>query len=205
MSTPRKTRVAIVVHSGYGHTAVVADHVLAGLQSIAGIEAEIFRAEALASPDSGPWAALASADAIIFGAPTYMGSASAPMKQFMDASSKVWAARGWKNKLAAGFTNSASWSGDKLNVLVQFAVFAAQHGMVWAPGGLMPGNNSSKGSPEDQNRVGSFLGLMTQSNADEPAEIAPPKADRATAHSFGSHVGELALRWTAGGTVVAAA
>ena len=88
------------------------------------------------------WADLEKADAIIFGSPTYMGSASAPFKAFMDASSKVWAAQGWKDKIAAGFTNSASQSGDKLATLQQLAIFAAQHGMMWVGLGLLPGNNS---------------------------------------------------------------
>ena len=103
--------IAIVYHSGFGHTKVVAEHVAKGAASIAGTTANLFKAEDLASPDSGPWEELARADAIIFGAPTYMGSASAPMKQFLDASSKVWFTQGWKDKIAAGFTNSAAWSG----------------------------------------------------------------------------------------------
>ena len=203
MSQTKQTTIAIVVHSGYGHTAVVADHVAAGARTIGGITVEVFKADDLISADSGPWDRLAAADAIIFGAPTYMGSASAVMKQFMDASSKAWAGGVWKDKLAAGFTNSGSWSGDKLNVLVQFAVFAAQHGMAWIGTGMMPGNNSSKASPEDLNRVGSFLGLMTQANVDQGADVAPPAADRRTAEAFGVRVAEAAKRWTAGAAIAA--
>ncbi|MCB1484106.1 MAG: flavodoxin family protein [Hyphomicrobiaceae bacterium] len=191
--------IAIVYHSGFGHTKVVAEHVAKGAASIAGTTANLFKAEDLASPDSGPWEELARADAIIFGAPTYMGSASAPMKQFLDASSKVWFTQGWKDKIAAGFTNSAAWSGDKFATLSQFAVVAAQHGMIWAGLGLMPGNNSSKASIEDVNRVGSFLGLMTQANVDESAEIAPPQADRKTAELFGARIAHVAARWKKGG------
>jgi multimeric flavodoxin WrbA len=123
------------------------------------------------------------------------------MKQFMDASSKVWMMQGWKNKIAAGFTNSASWSGDKLATLEQFAVFAAQQGMVWTGTGLMPGNNSSLGSADDINRVGSFLGLMTQSNADQGPDLAPPQSDRRTAELFGRRVAEVAQRWRSGAQV----
>ena len=93
------TNVAVVYHSGYGHTAAVAEHVGKGPEVVAGTSAKLYKAEELSSPDSGPWAELAIADAIIFGAPTYMGSASAGMKQFMDASSKVWFTQGWKNKI----------------------------------------------------------------------------------------------------------
>jgi NAD(P)H dehydrogenase (quinone) len=191
------TKVAVVYHSGYGHTAVVAQHVAAGAQSVEGVEAAIYEAEDLSKPDQGPWDQLAGADAIIFGAPTYMGSGSAQMKQFMDASSKVWFSFGWKDKIAAGFSNSGSWSGDKLSTLVQFAVFAAQHGMIWAGTGMMPGYNRKGSTPEDINRVGSFLGLMTQSNVDEGPDVVPPAADRKTAELFGKRIAEVAVRWRA--------
>lgn len=190
--------VAIVYHSGYGHTAVLADHVSKGAKSIGGTRVVLLKADDLAAPDAGPWDELEKADAIIFGSPTYMGSASAPFKQFMDASSKVWAAQGWKNKIAAGFTVSGSQSGDKLSTLQQLAVFAAQQSMIWVSTGLMPGNNSSKGSVEDINRLGSFLGLMAQANSDEGPDVAPPAADRRTAELFGARVAEVAARWAKG-------
>jgi NAD(P)H dehydrogenase (quinone) len=192
------TNVAVVYHSGYGHTAVIAEHVGKGAEVVAGTTAKLYKAVELSSPDSGPWAELAVADAIIFGAPTYMGSASAGMKQFMDASSKVWYSQGWKNKIAAGFTNSASWSGDKLSTLSQFAVFAAQQGMIWAGTGMMPGYNSKADSPDSVNRLGSFLGLMAQANADEGPDVAPPQVDRKTAELFGARVAEIAVRWKRG-------
>ena len=110
--------VAIVYHSGYGHTKAIAEAVLKGAASVT-------HAQLISVTDADTqWDALAKADAIIFGAPTYMGSASAPMKAFMDASSKVWFTMGWKDKIAAGFTVSASQSGDKLSTLNQFVTFA---------------------------------------------------------------------------------
>lgn len=192
------TKIAVVYHSGYGHTAAVAEHVAKGAASAPGASVQLIKAEDLASPDAGPWDELAAADAIVFGAPTYMGSASAPMKQFMDASSKVWFGHGWKDKLAAGFTNSASWSGDKLSTLNQFAILAAQHGMIWVGTGMLPGNNTSTASPDDINRVGAFLGLMTQANADQGPDVAPPESDRRTAELFGRRVAETAIRWRNG-------
>jgi NAD(P)H dehydrogenase (quinone) len=192
------TNVAVVYHSGYGHTAVVAEHVGKGAEVVAGTSAKLYKAENLSSPDSGPWAELAIADAIIFGAPTYMGSASAGMKQFMDASSKVWYTQGWKDKIAAGFTNSGSWSGDKLSTLSQLAVFAAQHSMIWATTSMMPGYNTKSGSPDSVNRMGSYLGLMAQSNVDEGPDAAPPAIDRKTAELFGARVAEIAARWRRG-------
>ena len=60
---------------------------------------------------------LAAADAIVFGSPTYMGGVSWQFKKFADASSKPWYVQAWRNKLAAGFTNSATLNGDKFSSL----------------------------------------------------------------------------------------
>jgi NAD(P)H dehydrogenase (quinone) len=141
------------------------------------------------------WEQLHAADALIFGTPTYMGTVSAEFKAFMDKTSEFWPRQPWKDKLAAGFTNSGSQHGDKLNTLISLAVFAAQHGMNWINLGLMPGHNSSTGSAEDLNRFGGFLGAMAQSNTDQGPELAPPKSDRDTAFQLGRRVAEAAGRW----------
>ncbi|MEW6641854.1 MAG: flavodoxin family protein [Pseudomonadota bacterium] len=184
--------VSIVYHSGRGHTEVIADAIGRGSRAVSGTEVHLISVDDV-SDDT--WALLNRSDAIIFGAPTYMGSASAPMKAFMDKTSRFFARTSWRDKLAAGFTNSASQSGDKLNTLTQLAIFAAQHSMLWVSLGLPPGNNSSAGSPEDLNRLGSFLGAMAQSNADEPAAVAPPPTDQRTAEMLGKRVAELACMW----------
>lgn len=62
-----------------------------------------------------------------------MGSASAAFKAFMDTSSKEFATGAWKDKIEAGFINSASRAGDKLETLIQLAIFAVQHGMRGQP------------------------------------------------------------------------
>ncbi len=185
--------IAIVYHSGYGHTAKQAEAVARGALTVAGATAALVKVEDV----DRHWTDLEKADAMIFGSPTYMGSASAPFKTFMDASSKAWAAQGWKDKLAAGFTNSASQSGDKLATLQQLAVFAAQHGMIWIGLGLMPGNNSSAGSVDDLNRLGGYLGAMAQSNADQGPEHGPTSADLKTAEHLGRRVAQAAQRWGA--------
>ena len=77
-------------------------------------------------------------------------------------------------------------------------VFAAQHGMVWVPTGMAPGNNSSEGSVEDVNRIGSYLGMMAQANADQGPDIAPPATDHRTAEQFGAHFATSAKRWVKG-------
>jgi NAD(P)H dehydrogenase (quinone) len=188
--------VAVAYHSGQGHTARVAEAVVRGAAAVPGTEVSLHD---VARIDDALWAALARADAIVFGAPTYMGSPSAGFKAFAEATSKVWGnGMGWKNKIAAGFTNSGSISGDKLNSLVDLAVLAAQHGMLWVGLDLYPGWASSTGSAEDLNRLGSWLGVMTQSHVDQGPEQAPPASDLATAEHLGRRVATLTHHWARG-------
>ena len=193
--------VCVVYHSGFGHTKVQAEHVAKGAEAVEGTEVHLLPVEGFPEPVDhkyGPeWDVLMQADAIVFGSPTYMGSVSAALKQFMERSSAAWYGAAWKNKIAAGFTNSASWSGDKLNSLTGMFIFAMQHQMVWVGLDLMPGYNSSQGSPEDLNRVGCFSGAMAQSNADDGPDVAPPEAARKTAEHLGKRVAEATARWTA--------
>ena len=197
----RTITVAIVYHSGYGHTARQAAAVWRGANAVDGVHARLYAVEGA----DAPWAELAGADALVFGAPTYMGGQSAQFKAFQDATSRtVFAAGGlWRDKVAAGFTNSAARSGDKLATLQQLAVFAAQHGMHWVNLGLPPGNNSSTGSEDDLNRLGFFMGATAQSNADEPPELAPPQADLLTAEHLGRRVAEVTLRLVRGEAALA--
>jgi multimeric flavodoxin WrbA len=193
--------VAVVYHSGFGHTQALAESVATGARS-AGNAVNVTLipvAEAEARGEE-----LDRADAIIFGSPTYMGGISAEFAKFKDWSSKRWYADAWKDKVAAGFTGSASWSGDKLSTLNQLMILAMQHGMVWVGLGIKPGNNHSKGSSADLNRVGSFLGAMAQANADQGVEgIAP--SDFATMEALGKRVAEIAQRQKAGTTQLAEA
>lgn len=196
-----KIHVAVVYHSGSGHTARQAGAVARGAGAVAGAEVALLDLEAL---DEAGWAALDRADAIVFGAPTYMGSPSAAFKGFAEATAKAWAdGLRWKDKLAAGFTNSGSMSGDKLNTLVAMAVLAAQHGMHWVGLGLTPGWSSSTAGPEDLNRLGSYLGAMAQSDMDAAPDVAPPPSDLATAERLGRRVAEAARRWVLGGRLEA--
>ncbi len=184
-------QVAAVFHSGYRHTAKQAEAVARGAAFIGGVSAELVNVNG----GDRPWARLEAADAIIFGWPLNIGGPSTQIKVFQDASSAVFAAGGkCKDKIAAGFTNSASHSGDKLAMLQQFAIFAAQHGMHWVHLGLPPANNWTKGSEADANRLGFFLGAAAQSNAVEGPHVAPPSADLLSAEHLGRRVATVALK-----------
>ena len=196
MTTPV---VSIAYHSGFGHTAVLAEAVRDGVTT-AGATAHLINVEEISEEQ---WNLLDASDAIIFGSPTYMGTASAVFHAFAEASSKRWYTQAWKDKIAAGFTISAGKSGDKLNTLQYFTVLAGQHHMQWVGLGLMPGWNTSTASENDLNRLGFFLGAAAQSNQDQGVE-GVHKADIATAAELGKRVVEVARVYAAGRTALAA-
>lgn len=192
MPTPVNT--AIVYHSGYGHTETVAKSVAKGAARVG--NASLIRIAADGQIGEADWATLKAADAIIFGAPTYMGSASGPFKVFADASSKSWFMNEWKDKVAGGFTNSHSFSGDKLATLQQFSILAAQHGMIWVSLGEKSAPESATPHQRDIdtiNRLGSFLGVMTQAENAAP-ENNPPVGDHKTAEIYGERVAKVAAK-----------
>jgi len=191
--------VSIAYHSGFGHTAVIAEAVRTGALE-AGAEVHLIKVDEITEEQ---WAILDASDAIVFGSPTYMGTASGAFHVFAEATSKRWAERAWTDKLAAGFTNSASKSGDKLHTLQFFQILAAQLGMHWVNLGLLPGWNSSAGSEHDINRLGFFAGAAAQTNADQGPD-AVHKADVATAEHLGRRVTETAKTFALGRAAIAA-
>jgi multimeric flavodoxin WrbA len=175
-----------VFHSGYGHTKRMAEAVAAGAGgTLLSIDAE-------GNLPEGGWEQLAAADAIVMGSPTYMGSVSWQFKKFADASSKAWFTQAWKDKLFAGFTNSASMNGDKLSTLHYLFTLAMQHSGVWVGTGMMPSNSKAAGR-NDLNYVGSFAGAMAQSPSDAGVDEMLP-GDLETARQFGARVAATAQR-----------
>jgi NAD(P)H dehydrogenase (quinone) len=193
MSAPIK--VVVVYHSGYGHTVKIAEAVARGAAVADGVSATLLAA--VEAPQR--WGVLDGADAIIMGAPTYMGSLSAQFKAFMDATSNLqYAEKRWAGKIAAGFTNGASRGGDKQNSLVQLMTFAAQHQMHWVNLGLNYGNNRSYTNENILNRDSYTLGMAGQADMDQSGDVAPPPSDIRTAEFLGRRVAEVAQELSAG-------
>ena len=182
-----QVRISIACHGGRGHTAKLAEAVRAGASQVPHAEVTQIQVDQITVRQ---WHLLDDADAIIFGAPTYMGTASGAFHVFAEASAKRWFARRWQDKLAAGFTNSGSMAGDKSSTLGYFSTLAAQHGMLWVNLGLPPGWNSASGSEFDLNRLGFYHGAAAQSNVDDRSG-AVHKSDLATAEHLGRRVAEL--------------
>jgi multimeric flavodoxin WrbA len=181
------SKVAVVYHSGYGHTTKQAEALAKG----AG--ADLIAINANGEISESQWATLDAADAIVFGSPTYMGSVSWQFKKFADASSKAWFTQKWKDKIFGGFTNSATMNGDKHSTIHYFITLAMQHGGVWVGTGLMPAN-SKAAKRDDVNYVGSFAGAMMQTPSDASADEVNA-GDLETARLYGERIAKAASRF----------
>ncbi|TSE27984.1 p-benzoquinone reductase [Tepidimonas thermarum] len=179
--------IVVVYHSGYGHTQRMAQAVAEG----AG--AQLLAIDAEGNLPEGGWEQLDAADAIIMGSPTYMGSVSWQFKKFADASSKVWFVQKWKDKVFAGFTNSATMNGDKLSTLHYLFTLAMQHGGIWVGTGLMP-SNTKAAQRNDVNYVGSSAGAMATTPSDASAQEML-SGDLETARLFGQRVAAVTAQF----------
>jgi NAD(P)H dehydrogenase (quinone) len=171
--------VAIVYFSGFGHTAKHADAVAEGVRS-AGATVKVYRLTDQGDlPDGITLQDIGRANAIVYGSPTYIGPAW-QFKKFADACSKLFEPRRWKDKVAAGFTNSASVSGDKFATIVYFWTLAMQMGQIWVGTGLLPARRKNN-TPVDVNWSSGFGGAHAISPADATVEEAPRIGDLETA------------------------
>ena len=186
------TTVSILYFSGTGHTTQLAEAVLKGAASVAGVTTKLI---AISGDDivkgryqnDGVLAQLDASDAIIFGTPTYMGGPAAQFKAFADATAGKWFTSAWRDKLAAGFSVSSSPSGDKFSTLQYLFTLAMQQGMIWIGLGELPMQANGV------NRLGSFSGVMAQAGQ-EPVEVAPNAADKLTGERLGQRVAQYALK-----------
>lgn len=176
-------KIVIIYHSGYGHTKIVAENILKG----ASRELEqVSLVSTLEAQDD--FELLHQADTLVFGSPTYMGTVSAEFKKFMEATGKFWYSQKWKDKFAAGFTNSSTLNGDKLNTLQQLSLFASQHSMLWISTGILPKFENDK-QMEEPNGLASYLGLMTLSD-NSTKQVNLPKGLE-TAELFGQRIAQI--------------
>ncbi len=185
------TSVAIVYFSGYGHTARQAEAVQSGAASVPGTQVAVYQIDANGDLLEGAFEALGKADAIVYGSPTYMGGPAWQFKKFADASSKPWFAQAWKDKIAAGFTNSASVNGDKFSTIEYFWTLSQQHGQIWVGTGMLPANTKAHG-PADINWTAGFGGALAISPSDASPDEAPRAGDLETARLFGQRIAEVA-------------
>ena len=185
------TKVAIVYSSGNGHTQKIAEHIAQGASQVQETDVHLINVTDMTDDH---WQTLHTSDGIIFGSPTYLGSISSDFKKFMETTGRFWLDQKWANKMAGGFTVSSQHSGDKLNTLTSLALFAAQHGMIWA--GLNHVGSMHTGDGKNTNECGAWLGLMALASRDKNEKIRA--SDLGTATLFGERLAKATQRWAKG-------
>ena len=141
-------RVLIVFYSLYGHIYRMAEAVAEGVREVPGAEVVIRRVPETLPEDvlrkmgaveyqkmfaHVPVCAvpeLAEADAIVFGTPTRYGNMVGQMRQFLDATGKLWAAGALVGKVGSVFTSSATQHGGQESTILSFHITLLHHGMV---------------------------------------------------------------------------
>lgn len=179
-------KTVVVYFSGYGHTKRVAQ------VAAQGADAELIEIDADGNLPDAAWDTLDGAQAILFGTPTYMGSVPWQFKKFADASSKKWFGRAWQDKVFGGFTNSASFNGDKQVTLIYLQTLASQHGGIWVSLGLLPANTKAA-ARSDVNNLGGSVGALVQSPSDASTEEIPA-GDLETVRLYAARVAGVAAR-----------
>lgn len=182
-------QITIVYHSGFGHTKQVASLLAETMRRRSNaVSVKLLNVlEAIDNPE-----VLHASDTIVFGTPTYFGNVSAEFKKFMESTGGFWFKQAWKDKLAAGFTNSSSTNGDKLATLNALSLFASQHSMIWISQGILPRYICDQ-QTDGQNRLASYLGLMTQSDNNLTDVKAMHSGDILTAEMFAERIVDVTL------------
>ena len=182
-------KIAVVYHSGHGHTEHFAKEVVKGAAAVAATEVDLLQATTLtATPEL-----LCQFDGLIWGSPTYLGGVSGPFKTFMDATGGLWRQQKLKGKMAAAFTVSSLPSGDKQSTLLSLLVFSMQHGMIWSGNPVLPEQYQGLPEHEAANRLGSWTGAMGQASHTAAAQDFS-SGDLKTARLFGESFAQTLQR-----------
>lgn len=176
--------IAIVYYSGTGHTRKLADHIRQGILG-KNPAAAVHMLDMSAEITEGQYQIIQNCQTVVFGSPTYMGSAAWQLKRFMDDTAKLWEQQPWNFKMAAGFTVGTARSGDKFNTLVQMMTFAMQQGMVWI------GHNALVTDVADKD--GTSLGMMATQNDDNTVLVDDEYCRQA--EFFGERIATATEKW----------
>jgi len=143
-------KILIVYYSLYGHIHRMAEAVAAGAKEVEGAEVEMCRVpetlpqeviekmgavesqKAIAHVPICTLGELASADAVIFGTPTRFGNMCGQMRQFLDATGRLWKEGALVGKVGSVFTSSATQHGGQESTILSFHITLLHHGMIVA-------------------------------------------------------------------------
>jgi NAD(P)H dehydrogenase (quinone) len=199
-------KIYIVYYSTYGHVAQMAEAIAEGVKQVDGAEPVLRRVpetlsdevlgkmgalEAQKMMDSVPICTteeLKDADAIIFGTPTRFGNMAGQMRQFLDATGKLWAEGALIGKVGSVFSSAANQHGGQESTILSFHVTLLHHGMVivglpYSFQGQLRIDKLSGGSP-----YGAFT------IAGSKGERLPSENELEAARFQGNHVASIAKK-----------
>jgi len=194
-------KVLVLYYSSYGHVETMAQEVVKGASSVAGVSVTLKRvpetmpeevakkagiklnqAADIAKPDE-----LSDYDAIIFGTPTRFGNMAAQMRNFLDQTGGMWMKGGLIGKIGSVFVSTGTGGGNETTI-TSFWHTLAHHGMI-----LVGVPYSETGLTDiSQMRGSSPYGAGTIAGAD--GRRSPLPIERQIARFQGQHVAELAKR-----------
>ena len=140
--------VLIPFYSMYGHIYRMAQAVAEGISQIEGAQAILRRVpetlppevlEKMGAVESQKTMSqvevctieeLAEADGIIFGTPTRFGNMCGQMRQFLDATGKLWATGSLVGKVGSVFTSSNTQHGGQETTIISFHLTLFHQGMI---------------------------------------------------------------------------
>lgn len=140
--------VLIVYYSMYGHVHRMAEAIAEGVEQVKGAKAvrrrvpetlprevlekmgAIDAQKKLADVPLATVEELPTADAIIFGSPTRFGNMCGQMRQFLDATGKLWSSGALVGKIGSVFTSSATQHGGQESTILSFHVTLLHQGMI---------------------------------------------------------------------------
>jgi NAD(P)H dehydrogenase (quinone) len=141
-------KVLVVFYSLYGHVFQMAEAIAEGAAQVEGAEVDIRRVsetlpaeviekmgaveaqKALAHVPVCTVDELAAADAIIFGTPTRFGNMCGQMRQFLDATGKLWQTGALIGKVGSVFVSTATQHGGQESTILSFHISLLHQGMV---------------------------------------------------------------------------
>ena len=198
----------VVYYSMYGHVYKLAEAAAEGARSVANVEAVLRRVpetlpedvlkkmgavEAQKQQADVPICTvdeLGEADAIIFGTPTRFGNMCGQMRQFLDATGKLWLSGALVGKAGSVITSSNTQHGGQESTILSFHITLLHLGMVvvglpYAFQGQMLTDQISGCSP---------YGASTIAGAD--GNRIPSDNELAGARYQGEHVAKIAKKLT---------
>ena len=193
----------------YGHVYRMAEAEAEGVRQVAGAEAELRCVPETLTDDilekMGALEArkafshipickvyeLATADAIIFGAPTRFGNMCGQMRQFLDATGQLWLKGSLVGKAGSVFTSTATQHGGQETTITSFHSTLLHHGMLivgvpYTDQGLVNMKEITGGTP---------YGASTMADVD--GSRLPTQNELSIARFQGHRVAEIARLLTA--------